>query len=238
MKNEDYLTDVNDGLEMRETGPWVSDKYYYLHRYVHIFETSMRNIWANRTYIDLFSGPGKCRDEKTNKISLGSPLIALTTKYPFTRYYFVDINEAFISSLITRCSNSAINDRVVTYIGDSNEIVDKIIEQIKPVPGLNLALLDPQGFELKWTTILKLASVSRMDLIIYYPQMGINREMPNEIDIKGETKIDFFLGEQNGGKFTVHIEARKINFCIEIYWIYLKESYRVSDIKKQKALMK
>ncbi len=194
MKNEDYLTGVDDGLEMRETGSWVCDKYYYLQRYIDIFETSMRDKWENRTYIDLFSGPGKCRDEKTNKIFLGSPLIALTTKYPFTRYFFVDINEAFISSLITRCANSSIYDRVVTYIGDSNEKVDKIIDEIKPVSGLNLALLDPQGFELKWTTILKLASVSKMDLIIYYPQMGINREMPNEIDIKEETKIDLFFG--------------------------------------------
>ncbi len=194
MKNEDFLTDVDDGLEMRETGPWVCDKYYYLQRYIHIFETSMREKWENRTYIDLFSGPGKCLDSKSNKVFIGSPLIALTTKYPFTKYYFVDINEELISSLLQRCSYSSIKNRIVTYVGDSNEKVDKIINQIQQVQGLNLALLDPEGFELKWTTIIKLASINRMDLIIYYPQMGINREMPKEIENIGETKIDLFFG--------------------------------------------
>jgi hypothetical protein len=89
MDPEDYLSDIDDKLEIRETGSWVCDKYYYIKRYIYIFETSMRNKWKNRTYIDLFSGPGKCRDRDTKKVYIGSPLIALTTEFPlgFPRYF-------------------------------------------------------------------------------------------------------------------------------------------------------
>jgi three-Cys-motif partner protein len=96
--------------------------------------------------------------------------------------------------LIERCSYSSINERVVTFVGDANIKVDSIIEQIRDIKGLNLALLDPEGFELKWSTIQKLASISKMDFIIYYPQMGINRDISKEIENEEETKIDQFFG--------------------------------------------
>jgi three-Cys-motif partner protein len=194
MDNDAYLNAVDDGLEMRETGSYVGNKYYYLSRYINIFETAMRDKWQNRTYIDLFSGPGKCIDIETNRVYIRSPLIAITTEFPFSKYYFVDCKKTYISALLKRCSFSPINNRIVTYIGDANKKVDTIVEQIKSVQGLNLALLDPEGFELEWSTINKLASIGKMDLIIYYPQMGINREMPKEIDIEKETKIDLFFG--------------------------------------------
>ena len=37
-----YLEPENDGLIMRESGPWAATKLDYLKRYINIFETSMR----------------------------------------------------------------------------------------------------------------------------------------------------------------------------------------------------
>ena len=85
---QNYLLPQDDGLPMRESGPWVAEKLDYLKRYIDVFETSMRRKWPRRYYIDLFAGPGKCICRGTKVIYLGSPLLALTTKHPFTGYFF------------------------------------------------------------------------------------------------------------------------------------------------------
>jgi hypothetical protein len=56
-----YLVPEDDGLPMRESGPWAQEKLDYLKRYIDVFETSMRQKWASRNYVDLLSGPGKIR---------------------------------------------------------------------------------------------------------------------------------------------------------------------------------
>lgn len=61
-------------------------------------------------------------------------------------------------------------------------------------PSLNLAFLDPEGMELHWETVSKLATC-RTDMIIYYPQMGITRDAPNEIQLPSPTPIDLFFGD-------------------------------------------
>ncbi len=85
-----YLTAEDDSLKMRPAGIWAEEKLDYLTRYINVFETAMRNMWGVRNYIDLLAGPGKNRVRETGEILLGSPLLALTAKYPFTSYFFVD----------------------------------------------------------------------------------------------------------------------------------------------------
>jgi len=190
------LQEEDDGLEMRESGPWVCDKYYYLIRYIDIFETSMRGKWENRAYIDLFSGPGKCIEKSTQSIHFGSPLLALTTRYPFSEYYFVDKSKFNIDSLMKRCNSFNNKVRISSYIGDSNKLVDEIISQIDFAKSINLSFLDPEGLDLHWETVVKLSSVTRMDLIIFYPQMGLTRQMPNEVQNDSNTNIDKFFGSR------------------------------------------
>src|SRR5258708_7846798 len=101
-----YLERVDDGLPMRPSGPWVAEKLDYLQRYIDIFEQSMRKKWMRRSFIDLFAGPGKCYDRNSETIYLGSPLIALTTHYPFTDYFLVDSDVENIQALATRCATS------------------------------------------------------------------------------------------------------------------------------------
>ncbi len=200
-----YLKPEEDGLIVRESGYWVVDKLDYIRKYITIFITSMRKKnWHIINYLDLFAGPGKCRIRETNDILLGSPLIALTARYPFGRYFFVDADPANVRALRQRSSKSEYENRVLCFEGDSNKLVHSITQQIieedanRPKgkwPSLNLAFLDPEGLELHWGTVEALARVSRMDLIIHYPQMGISREMPNEIELSPPTKLDRFFGD-------------------------------------------
>jgi three-Cys-motif partner protein len=174
-----YLAPEEDDLTTRDSGEWTEEKLDYLMRYIWVFETSMRaKPWRERHYIDLLAGPGKCRIERTSQILLGSPLIALTTEHPFTDYFFVDIDHENVEALRQRCSESTLAPTVTLKEGDCNIVVDEIVHHIRAVdnrriegawPSLNLAFLDPEGFELRWDTIAKLASINRMDMVINFP---------------------------------------------------------------------
>jgi three-Cys-motif partner protein len=201
---EEYLETEDDGLLMRPSGPWAVTKLDYLARYINIFETSMRNKpWRKRHYIDLFAGPGKCFIPEKNSVLIGSPLIALTTIYPFTDYFFVEKETDNVSALKKRCEKSPLFDHIQFRIDDSNDVINEIIKYILKVDNeripdkwssLNLAFLDPDGLELKWETLVTLAQPYSMDLIIHYSQMGLSRAMPNVFREEKFTAVDAFFG--------------------------------------------
>ncbi len=192
-----YLEPQDDGLPMRQAGPWAADKLDYLARYINVFETAMREKWAVRYYIDLLSGPGKNRVRETGEILLGSPLIALTTPHPFTHYIFADLDPQNTRALQERCSASPYRDRVTVLTGDCNELVGQIVARIQPGDrrSLNLAFLDPEGMELHWATVEQLARLRRMDLIINYPQGGLQRCMKRAFETNPPTEVDYFFGD-------------------------------------------
>jgi three-Cys-motif partner protein len=197
MQADPFLQEMADGLQTRDSGPWVAEKLYYLSRYIDVFETSMRKKWANRAYIDLFCGPGKCKDRDTGRIYLGSPLIALNAKYPFSHYHFVDSDEGAIDALKRRCSASPMYPRIQFKIGDANAVAPSLVRDLLPMQSLNLAFLDPEGLELRWRTVATLANLERLDLIIHYPQVGLNRVMPDALTRHGNTMVDSFFGDED-----------------------------------------
>jgi len=194
---QNYLEPEDDLLPMRSAGEWAAIKLDYLARYINVFETAMRGKWSIRNYIDLMAGPGKNRIRETDAVLLGSPLLALTTKYAFTGYFFADLSDENTTALDKRCSASPFYDRVHIHPCDCNEIVREIVAQLKRDDrnSLNLAFLDPEGFELEWQTIAQLATVRRMDLIINYPQGGLNRQMALSFQSNEETIVDRFFGD-------------------------------------------
>jgi three-Cys-motif partner protein len=201
---EVYLQPQDDGLPMRESGQWVAEKLDYLERYIAIFENSMfSKPWRARHYIDLFAGPGKCVVPERATTYPGSPLLALTTAHPFTGYFFVDLDSDNIAALKQRCSASPHFDRVRFAVGDSNRVVREIVDHIKAIDSqrlsgkwssLNLAFLDPAGIDLEWATVAALAEPFTMDLIIHYPQGGLNRSMGRAYRSARPTKVDLFFG--------------------------------------------
>lgn len=156
----------------------------------------MRDRWSTRYYVDILCGPGKNRIRENNEVVLGSPLIALQTRFPFTHYFFSDLEESNTSALTSRCTASPYNDRVTIRTGDCNTLVEEVVEVIGRVgrSSLNLAFLDPQGLELRWETVRKLASLQRMDLIINYPQNALVRNMKQAAHAAEDTAVDRFFG--------------------------------------------
>ncbi|MFN8455984.1 MAG: three-Cys-motif partner protein TcmP [Anaerolineae bacterium] len=207
---EKYLLPEDDGLPARNFGPWVAEKLHYLKRYIDMFETSMRSKpWRRRIYIDLFAGSGKCYVDENREYYLGSPLLALTAKYPFTDCFFVDASPENIATLQERGSTSAVSVNIQYLVGDSNNKVKEIVSQIAEIdqqfiPGqwtsLNLAFLDPDGLELEWNAVAALAQVQKMDLIIHYSQNGITRNLEQCFNSEEETVIDRFFGDREWRK--------------------------------------
>ena len=213
-----YLLPVDDGLLVRESGDWAQDKLFYVKHYIDTFEKSMRDKpWRERIYIDLFAGPGKCQDRKTKEYFLGSPLLALTTEFPFTKYFFIDLDNENLEALKTRTRATTIPiNRIRFWAGDANEKVHDIANEIinidKPyIPDvwntLSLAFLDPNGVEeLRWDIVSTLARMKKMDLIIHYSQQGVERLVKLNVDSKKETVLDKFFG--NVGWREVYIKYK------------------------------
>lgn len=198
------LNTRDDDLPVRSSGSWALAKLDYLARHIDAFVNAMSDKpWRAMHYLDLFAGPGKCRVRQSGEVYLGSPLIALEARPAFTRYYFADLESDIIATLRKRCAESPLSDRVKYFIGDSNETVHDIAEQISEIDrkfirgqwsSLNLAFLDPAGIDLYWETVETLANLYRMDLVIHYPQMGLTRYMPEVFELPEESKVDLFFG--------------------------------------------
>lgn len=200
-----YLEPIEDELLMRDSGRWAQVKLDYVRRYIDVFEKSMRDKWHTRHFIDLFAGPGKCRDRDSGAIYLGSPLIALNTQFPFTDYFFVDADPENMSALERRCAVSRKKNSIRCLTDDSNNAVKSIVAEINQSDkrnkssSLNLAFLDPEGLELHWNTIATLASIRKMDLIIHYPVMGLKR-MLEVAARRDEHTFDLFFGDKDWRK--------------------------------------
>jgi three-Cys-motif partner protein len=241
----DYLQPQDDGLPMRPYGPWVAEKLDYLERYINIFETAMHSKpWRKRHYIDLFAGSGKCFVSETGAVYLGSPLLALTTPHPFTDYFFVDLDSDNTATLQQRCSASSMYDRVKCFVGDSNLVVREIVDRIMDVDreripdkwsSLNLAFLDPDGLELQWETVAALARPYTMDLIIHYPQGGLNRYMGKALKKEEQTVVDLFFGGTEWRRFYEKYRNRQTRFGIHrLLMDHYKE--KLQDLGYKEAL--
>jgi three-Cys-motif partner protein len=195
MSNPAYLQPVPDGLVTRSSGPWVEEKLYFVRQYIDIFETSMKSKWPQRNYIDLFAGPGKNIIKDKGEILLGSSLLALVTKFPFTNYYFADLDPDNVKALGERCSASPQKNQVHIYNENANKIVSTVVATIRKFypRSLNLAFLDPEGLELEWSTVAQLGTL-RCDLILHYSQQGITRFIGNAFTASEETSVDRFFG--------------------------------------------
>lgn len=200
-----YLLPEEDGLPMRSSGRWVNEKLDYLERYIDASQHATYKKWMTRRYIDLFAGPGKCKVDQPGAIYLGSPLLALTTRYSFTDFFFVDLDPESLDSLRKRCESSPLFGQIQFFNEDANTAVKKIVDSIRTTDrsrkasSLNLAFLDPQRLNLKWSTVVALASVPRMDLLIHYPQMGFKRTL-DLASKQDEHQLDQFFGDKEWRK--------------------------------------
>ncbi len=231
--SDNLLAAEDDGLPMRESQDYAKDKLRIFEGYVYRFTTSMRNKqWRALYFIDLQAGPGKNIFDPSRDVMLGSPLIALNAKYPFTHYRFVELNTDNFDALQQRISASPLKDRTISYNDDCNLIVDQIVSELQELdsryiegkwPSLNLAFLDPEGLELQWQTVEKLGRVNRMDLIINFSTSGFTRNARQMFEAEQATRLDLFFGTDEWRSVYQRVSERDVTHIRRTMLDYYKQ---------------
>lgn len=175
---EARLTDASDGYRARVAPTWTEEKLRILAAYLHGFSVACKR--AGGWYaLDLFAGGGLNVSETTGAEIAGSPVIALDARAP----------EA---TLVVCCEQgtevlAALRARTVTYEqrclivpGDANREIGAMLEHVPPTAPA-FAFLDPEGAELEWETVRRIADHkaagrSKIEQLILFPtDMGFVR---------------------------------------------------------------
>ena len=186
------LVPSSDGRFAVNVGPWAKEKLFYVARYCHIFNTGMKGRWNVRTYIDLFSGPGKCVIEGTDEELDGSPLVAIGCEVPFTHYIFNDIEPTAIEALRDRIGSLGFPKAAINYFSaDCNDVIADILQQL-PKASLDFCLIDPTNWQIRFDSIARLTKNRRMDLAITFHSGSMKRVA----ELNPEELNDFFGGSK------------------------------------------
>ena len=176
-----------------EKGPWVFMKLLLVAMYIDIY-TNIAKKWFNRiVYIDLFSGPGFNRVEKLDELLAGSPLLAQIMPRvlksgedkAFDEMLLFDIDEENCETLRRVVHGNAL---VVCCDANSEDAVTLIMATMQREPRSHyLAFVDPEGTQVKWSTLEVLFELDG-DLIINYPYSGVARLVGGYHGTEGSAK--------------------------------------------------
>ncbi len=172
---------AEDELPVTEVGEWALEKHDRLRRYVDIARGVRKRFVdkAGATYIDLYSGAGRSRIQKTGELIQGSPLVAAQ----MARNGGASFNEIFISDadavLVDAAQILLGRDGFPArkFVGRAEDMVTQIIQRLNP-HGLHFAFLDPFKLDdLPFSIIERLAKLRRMDLLIHVSVQDLNRNL-------------------------------------------------------------
>jgi len=197
-KNKESVTD--DGLTCPEVGPWTQLKHRLVSFYAELFSTGMKHKWDRRSYVELYAGAGYARIRNTNKLILGSPLLALKVKDPFDKYIFCEEKPSNLEALKVRAKRIA-PDAAIAYVsGDCNSKTSEILDQIPTGSTgntvLSLCFADPFDIGLEFETIRELSTRYVDFLVLLALGMDANRNYEHYIKEDAD-KVDKFLGSGN-----------------------------------------
>ena len=181
----------SDGLPVLLQGSWSKDELYFVSYFSSLFNRGMKNLWSTRAYVDLFAGPGVCKDRDTGSEFRGSPLAALECKTPFTHLFFNDIDESFVNALKKRQEQLHAEANVQYFNADCNQAAKQIAVQI-PTGALTLAFIDPWNYEIRFDGLAHLGQRPATDLIVTFHGPAIKRNAHHEI-----VAVDAFLNDKS-----------------------------------------
>jgi three-Cys-motif partner protein len=171
----------DDGLAIRDAGPWVRDKLGILRKYMPAFGMACRNKAPEWFYVEGFAGPGVNRIRTTGEFVWGSSMLALQTEPAFAACLLVDLDEGSIRALQAR--SEPFGPRAVIRRGDCNEILLPLMRDRVHRLAPCLSVMDPEGPHLAWETVVEIAEFKqgsrfKVEQLILLPTGGFIRELP------------------------------------------------------------
>lgn len=211
-----------DDLPREIVGEWVWEKHARLQKYVGISSGVRKKFLgpgkAGASYIELFSGPGRCRIDRTTSVIDGSPLVAwnesVARKAVFSQVHIADCDAVLVDAATTRLRKAGAP--VFAETGQASSTVDKVISKLDR-RGLHLAFLDPFNLEaLPFEVIRKLAAIERMDILVHISGQDLQRNLQKYVIQKGSALDSFVPGWRN------HVDTRRRGFDVRseilAYW--------------------
>jgi three-Cys-motif partner protein len=164
-------------------GPWSEDKLNLLRKYLEAYTTIMKDReWCTGYhYIDAFAGTGRPRARDEEYYVDGSPRVALSIKWPFHSYTFIEKDPRRVE-ILHELEEEFSGRTIYIYEGDCNQIiVEKIVPRISyKKRNRGFVFLDPFSMDIEWETLEKIAGTGALEVFINFPVMAINRTaLPN-----------------------------------------------------------
>lgn len=218
-----YVDDPIDGLRALSVGFWSTDKTDRIRRYVDACWAA-RTHFSQRTYIDLFCGPGRVYERFGKEWQDGSAVSAFSQSIlkggAFTKFIIGDIDSENLRVCAERISRRG--GKPILLLGPAHETVVQAIKHVDH-SGLNLAVLDPFNLNLlQFSVISALAKLKHVDIIAHFSLMDLRRNLITQYRDGGGS---FDLVAPN---WRVHVPAKQLNKreapqAFENYWIKLVE---------------
>lgn len=175
---EAKLTKASDGHRARVAPTWTEEKLRILSAYLHGFALACKRV-GGWYALDLFAGGGLNVSETTGAEIPGSPVIALDARSPeATLVVCCEQGSEVLDALHDR--TSAYGRRCEIVPGDANREIGAMLARL-PSAAPSFAFLDPEGAELEWETVRRIAEHkaagrSRVEQLILFPtDMGFVR---------------------------------------------------------------
>lgn len=189
---------MTDESQLPEVGPWAEDKHARVRAYVDLAAKAVGKNFVGQGkggffYIDPFCGAGRARMKDTDRVIEGSPLVAAAAARaagaPFTRMYIADIKQGYVEQCAARLRERG--EIVRTYVGPASGTSAEIARDLPP-HGLHFAFLDPFNLEaLPFEVIRRFASFKRMDILVHFSAMDLQRNFDEFLRID-ESALDSF----------------------------------------------
>jgi hypothetical protein len=168
-------------LDVREAGRYVERKLKAIRGYLYAFTKALDGKFSGLGYIETHAGPGITTISGSGRLLLGTPLLAITNEPRFTRL------------------------RVLTE--DCNAIIGNVLSDFLPT-WPTLILMDPEGLDLNWTTIVRSGEHPKSELMIVFPYgMAIQRVKGMEDKSAGVTRL---YGHNRWKRIVEDLEAGRI----------------------------
>lgn len=171
------------GSGPRPWGYWTRAKLALLELYLDRFTTASKSQ-EEIVYIDAFAGQLTNVDRHTQEPFLGSAETALRiTDPPFSRLFFCERGKR-ADTLNRQLAARYPGRRFAVEKGDCNVSIPNLLTRLESVRWApTFAFLDPDGMELRWSTVRALADHKRglknkVELWMLFPSTGLPRTLP------------------------------------------------------------
>ena len=218
-RKTEFRNDALDGLNAMVVGIWGKEKYTLLRDYIQS-SSRARKKWSQRTYIDLYSGPGRVIYRETGEYADGGALVAwkqsVAFDAPFTHMYISDSDPKNVEACEQRLK--ALGAPVTAHVGTAVSMAPKIASSLPN--GLHLGLFDPFSLgALPFDTLRPFAAMKSFDMIINYAAADQQRNLDSMMIGKIEGLDEFAPGWQK--VIDANRPVKAVRLELVNYWLKL-----------------